>query len=347
MEGSDKVFMERCFQIARSANGENKTNPMVGAVLVYQNRIIGEGFHKKYGEAHAEINALENVIPQNKNLIPDSTLYVSLEPCSHTGKTPPCAQAIIQANIKKVVIGCKDPNPLVAGKGIEILKNAGITVHISDLENEANWLIAPFKAHLAKRPFVTLKWAKSYDNYISKIGEQSWLSNHQSKMFSHILRSKSDAILVGKNTILIDNPSLTTRLVGGPNPIRIVLDRKLSVPKEANVLSDQEATFIFNTLIDKEETNKIFISLNQKEFDIKTILEKLFSMGILNLIVEGGAEVLKSFITSNLWDEAVIIKTDVVLKDGISSPNLEGRLLRKYKLENDEVVIFANQNYEG
>jgi len=346
MEGSNKIFMERCFQIARFAKGENKTNPMVGAVLVHQNIIIGEGFHKKYGEAHAEINALENVKPQNKNLIPDSTLYVSLEPCSHTGKTPPCAHTIIQAKIKKVVIGCKDPNPLVAGKGIEILQNAGIKVHISDLE-EANLLIAPFKAHLAKRPYVTLKWAKSYDNYISKIGEQSWLSNQQSKIFSHILRSKSDAILVGKNTVIIDNPSLTTRLVEGPNPKRIVLDSNLSIPKEANVLSDQGSTIIFNTLIDKEENNKIFIKLNQDEFYIKTILEKLFSMGILNLIVEGGAEVIKSFITSNLWDEAVIIKTDVVLKEGISSPNLEGRLLRNYKLENDDVVIFANQNYEG
>lgn len=328
----DTRFMLHCIDLAKRADGNNEPNPMVGAVIVCHNQIIGEGYHEKYGESHAEINALRSVRAEHLHLLPQSTIYVSLEPCSHHGKTPPCADAIVKSGIRHVVIGTMDPNPLVAGRGIQKLRDAGITVVMSEKEEEARSLLRPFKAHLQKRPYVTLKCVKSYDHFMGKTGEYIWLSNSLSKAISHEWRDRTHGILTGKNTVITDNPALTTRVISGKNPVRVLIDPNLVCPEDRKIFNPPGHVIVFNTLENNVHNHITRVKINPGNTFEQELLEILYSMEIYHLLIEGGAFTLKSFLQKGLWDEARVINTPVVLQSGIPAPDITGKLHKKIPL---------------
>ena len=305
---SDEKYMSRCIQLAKSGAGNVAPNPMVGAVLVYENKIIGEGFHQKYGEAHAEVNCINSVPAEQKSLIEKSTLYVSLEPCAHHGKTPPCADLIVKNKIKKAVIGCQDVYEQVAGKGIEKLQNAGVEVVTGVLENESKDLNKRFFTfHQQKRPYIILKWAQSANAKIgSKNGERVLISNGFSNRLVHKWRSEEAGILVGENTALKDDPSLTTRLWKGENPVRIVIDPELKLPASLKIFNHESKTIIYNLIKNSPGKNIKYIQLNPENL-LESLLSSLYENDIQSLLVEGGAKTLQSFIDQNLWDEARVI----------------------------------------
>lgn len=322
-----EVFMQRCIDLAEKGLGNVAPNPMVGAVLVHNNRIIGEGWHEKYGEAHAEVNCINSVAEKDKYLISESIIYVSLEPCAHYGKTPPCANLIVASNIKKVIIGCRDPFDAVNGKGIAILENAGIEVVVGVLESACKTLIRRFTTfHVKKRPYIVLKWAQSNDGFIANVNERTAISNALSNRLVHQWRSEEHAILVGTNTAVIDNPALNTRLYPGKSPLRIVIDRANKLSLNSRLLSDNLSTIILNDTINSTDGVKQFIaigeSLNEADFLSRSI-KKLYEQGITGILVEGGSKTLQSFINAGLWDETrVITNTALNLKTGIESPRL-------------------------
>ena len=297
--------MQRCLQLAKKGLGSVSPNPMVGCVIVYNNKIIGEGFHQNYGDAHAEVNAINSV--QNKALLKKSTLYVNLEPCAHFGKTPPCANLIAEKQIPHVVIGCVDIFSEVSGKGIEKLKFSGIDVTLGVLEKESQYLNRRFFTfHNKKRPYVILKWAQSKDGFIDKHrGENdkgiNWITQPETKQLTHLWRSHEDAVLVGKNTVLTDNPSLTTRAVKGKNPMRIVLGKQEDIPSNYKIFGAESKTFFL-------------------QGDSAMILQELYQKNIQSVIVEGGKHVLEQFISLNLWDEARILTGEVSFEKGIKAP---------------------------
>ena len=298
----DEQYMSRCIELAKLAAGYAAPNPMVGAVLVYEDKIIGEGYHKKYGAPHAEVNCINSVLAENKTLIEKSTIYVSLEPCSHYGKTPPCVDLIIKNKIKKIVIGCKDIYKEVAGKGIEKLKNSGAEVIPDVLENECKELNKRFFTfHQKNRPYIILKWAQSANGKTGSLsGERILISNDYSNRLVHKWRSEEAAILVGTNTALKDNPSLTTRLWEGNNPVRIVIDK---------------------------ENNLQFIKLEASGL-LEQILHSLFELNIQSILIEGGSKTLQSFIDKGLWDEArIITNEEMMIENGIAAPELYGAVL--------------------
>lgn len=335
-------YMNRCIELASKANKNTLTNPKVGAVLVCEGRIIGEGFHQEYGKSHAEVNALENVSLFDQPNIPDSTLYVSLEPCSHFGKTPPCAHRIVQEGIKKVVIGNLDPNPIVSGRGVRYLQENGVDVYCLTNSHEADELIHNFKANLTGIPYIILKWAQSSDNYISKIGEQTWLSNEYSRILAHKWRSECDGIMVGKNTFQTDKPALNVRMYHGENPIKIVMDSHLELKSLLTNGIDEGFLWVVNNIDSATDKNIRYIQTENIN-DLKLILNMLFKEGINTLLVEGGAILLKSFISSGLWHEARIIRTKKVLHDGVKAPLLHGSLMRKMQLAEDEILFIKNK----
>ena len=339
----DIKYMRRCIELASKANKKTGTNPKVGSVLVYQDRIIGEGYHMEYGKPHAEINALESVTISDKQYIPASTLYVSLEPCSHFGKTPPCAHRIVQEGIKNVVIGCPDPNPLVSGNGIAFLKKNGVNVHCPFNLQEAEDLIYSFKTHLSEMPFVILKWAQSADNYLSKKGVQTWLTNEYSRILVHKWRSECDGIMIGKNTALTDKPALNVRLYHGDNPVRIIMDSQLSLKTDMSYGHENLSTLVFNHLLEIKENNVRYIQTENLQH-LHDILKILFKEGIHTLLVEGGAALLRSFIQAGIWHEARIIRTKTRLGEGISAPLLHGSLIRKMQLLDDEILFIKNNS---
>lgn len=319
---TDEIYMQRCIDIAKRGIRAVAPNPMVGCVLVVEDKIIGEGYHERYGEAHAEVNAINNV--SNQNLLKSATLYVSLEPCSHTGKTPPCCDLLIQKGIKKVVVGTKDPNPLVGGKGIEKLKNSGIEVSEGILKDQCLELNKRFFTfHEKQRPYVTLKWAQTLDGFLDKIrkdGEEkiNWISEPETKTLVHKWRSEEQSILVGRNTITNDNPSLTVRDYGGMNPIRLVIDSQLQISGNLNIYSKDAPTIVFNRVKDKKENNVEWIKI--KETSTSNILEELYRRGIQSVFVEGGSRTLQYFIIDNLWDEARVIVGQKYFKEGYKAP---------------------------
>ncbi|MFZ1705062.1 MAG: bifunctional diaminohydroxyphosphoribosylaminopyrimidine deaminase/5-amino-6-(5-phosphoribosylamino)uracil reductase RibD [Saprospiraceae bacterium] len=335
----DDRWMRYCFECANQSNGLNKQNPLVGAVIVHHSRIIGSGFHKEYGGLHAEINALSSVKPENKHLLEESTMYVSLEPCSHYGKTPPCVHAILHSKIKRVVIGTMDINPIVRGQGIKILQESGVEVTMSDLDSEAKLLLRPFSAHIQHRPYIILKSVQSQDHFIGQKNKKIWLSNNRMKVISHHWRAQTDAILVGKNTVLSDNPALTTRQVEGNNPIRILLDPNLSCPTSKNIFDAPGKVWIYNKMMDKEYENLTYIQILTENYSVKNIVEDLFKRGVLSLMVEGGAFTIQQFLNENLWDEARIIQTNVKLCSGIVAPSITGKLHQKKVLGNNTLLI--------
>lgn len=332
--------MSRAIELAKLGFSTTKTNPMVGAVIVYNNRIIGEGFHKKHGGSHAEINALTSVKDEDKPIISESTLYVTLEPCSHFGKTPPCSDRIVTEKIPKVVIGCIDPNPKVAGRGISYLTRNGVEVVMSELASSCEQLISKFRANLSGRPYIHLKWAQSADNFMAKTNTQVWLSNEFTRILTHKYRNQYDAILIGKNTALIDNPELSVREFSGENPVRVLLDSHLEVPQTHKLLSDGHPTLVYNSLYSKTKGAVEYIKVDTSNLDF--ILKDLFKRGLTSLIVEGGKKVLTSFIAENLWDEAMVITANKNLIEGISSPSITGTLAQNLNLKSDKIQVILN-----
>ena len=320
--------MNRCLELAKLAAGDVAPNPMVGAVLVHNEKIIGEGYHKKFGEAHAEVNCINSVHEENKNFISKSTLYVSLEPCSHFGKTPPCTDLIIKNKIPNVVIGCKDVYEDVNSKGINKLEGAGVEVITGVLEKECIELNKRFFIfHQQKRPYIILKWAKSVDGKIGNNKERIYISNEYSNRIVHKWRSEESAIMIGPNTALQDDPSLSTRLWPGKSPIRLIIDMDLRLPVHLKIFNRETRTIIFNRLKHEEDGNLLFYKV--EEGNISQILHALYQMEIQSVLVEGGAKLLQSFIAAGLWDEARVIQNaELIISNGINSPELKNAIIK-------------------
>lgn len=324
---TDEKYMRRCFQLAQNGRGYVAPNPMVGAVVVYKDKIIGEGYHRQYGQAHAEVNAIKAV--KHRSLLQSSTIYVSLEPCSHQGKTPPCAQLIIDSKIPRVVIGCLDPYPEVSGRGVEMLRNAGIEVVIDVLRDKAIALNKEFiTAQTQSRPFIYLKWAQSKDGYID--GYRAYDSDEKpvriSNDFSHILvhkmRAQVQGIMVGTNTAIKDNPSLTTRLWYGKNPVRVVIDRTGRIPDNYHLFDGNVETLIFTeTTIHENKNNAVtYIPVAFDDNLLPNIFTELCRRKINSIMIEGGSQLLQSLIDIGLWDEALIETGNIVLRRGVKAP---------------------------
>lgn len=325
--------MHRCLQLALLGAGKVAPNPMVGAVLVHNGVIIGEGYHQQFGQAHAEVNCINNVSEQNKALIPKSTLYVSLEPCAHFGKTPPCADLIIAQKIATVVIGCRDIYKEVAGKGIAKLIAAGVEVISGILEEEAKEINKRFFTfHQLARPYIILKWAQSNDHKIAKADFSSvMISGAITNRLVHKWRSEEAAILVGTNTALHDNPTLTTRLWPGNNPVRVVIDKNLQLTSSSNLLlSDKATTIIFNYKKSEESDGIIYKKTDPAQAMLPQVLQHLYLQNINSVLVEGGTKLLQSFIDAGLWDEATVITNEqLIIGDGIAAPVLKNETLIK------------------
>lgn len=336
--------MFRCLELAKKGEGSVAPNPMVGALLVYQDRIIGEGCHQTYGGPHAEVNCLSSVSASDKQFIPLSTLYVSLEPCSHHGKTPPCADMIIRERIPEVVIGCRDPFPRVNGTGIEKLLHAGISVKQGILEKEAIALNNRFFTfHQKQRPFIILKWAQSADGKISGPGKKRiQISNNITNKLVHKWRSAEAAIMVGTETALLDNPALTARTKGSKQPLRIIIDRKLRLPGSLQIFNTDASTIIFNTILEEQRENIYFCKLENEKDMLPGILKKLYSLQILSVLVEGGKDLHESFLQSGNWDEVRrIISLEMNLPDGYPAPEFpEMRLVDSTQILTDRIDYF-------
>ncbi len=339
-------YISRCIQLAYNGNGRVYPNPMVGSVIVHQGKIIGEGWHQKAGEAHAEVNAINSV--KDKTLLPYSTIYVSLEPCSHFGKTPPCSDLIIKHKIPEVVIGIKDPFSEVSGRGIKKLKKAGCKVTVGVLEDKCYQLNKRFFTfHTKKRPYIILKWAQSTDGYLAPNIQEDrtpvWISNTYSKQSVHQQRSKEQAILVGTNTVIKDNPSLTTREWFGNNPLRIIIDRNRKISIDSTVFTDQLKTIVFTNTATENTSNITFVLIKNDNDLLTQICDYLYSIGMQSLIIEGGKQTLEYFIKKNLWDEAHVYKSDnVYIKDGIFAPILPTPLSNHKQIKNNTLYLFRN-----
>lgn len=338
----DETFMSRCIQIASNGLGTTYPNPFVGSVIVHNNQIIGEGYTSEYGGPHAEVNAINSV--KNKELLKDSTLYVTLEPCSHFGKTPPCANLIIEKEIPRVVIGTLDPFTKVNGQGyLRLLKN-GIDVRLGILEKECLALNKRFITfHEKKRPYIILKWAQTADGYMGRDDIQKWITNTYSKQLVHKWRTEEQAILVGKNTALIDNPKLNARLWEGNNPVRIAIDKNLAIPQSFHFYDQTQPTIIFNAIENLEQENLKLVQLDFSTEIIPQILTYLYESNLQSLIIEGGSATIQRFINLNLWDEARILSSDTIWNEGILAPRLKGTRTEKLRFLNDELSIFENR----
>ena len=348
MMNIQETYMQRCIDLALKGAGSVAPNPMVGAVLVYDNRIIGEGYHEKFGEAHAEVNCLKSVAIQDRELISSATLYVSLEPCAHYGKTPPCSQLIIDHKIPKVVIGCSDPFARVNGKGIANLKEAGIEVVTGVLEEKAKELNKRFFVfHQQKRPYVILKWAETADHFIaSNQSARLLISNEFTNRLVHRWRSEEDGILVGTNTALKDDPALTNRFWKGKNPVRLVIDQHLKIPKEHKLLDAEVTTIVFNQSITASDTQVIYAQIDFNQEILPQVLEICYQYPLQSIIVEGGAKLLQSFIDAGIWDEARIIQNKTLtIGSGLAAPILKDfELEDEYQIATDHISIYRNSS---
>lgn len=339
--------MLRALDLAQIGKGRVSPNPMVGAVLVHQGRIIGEGFHAAYGEVHAEVAAIDSVAKCDQHLIPDATLFVTLEPCAHQGKQPPCAQRIVQEGIKTVIVATLDPYTKVQGKGIQILRDAGIEVTLGILENKARWMARRFlTTQTLDRPYIILKWAESAESFFAPLAEErKQLSNHFSMELVQQWRAEEAAILVGYKTALIDNPKLTNRSGKGLQPLRVVLDRRMSLPNSHHLLQDEHPTWILNSELENEMGTKHFRKMDFDKSLLPSLLHDLKMAGKNSLIVEGGAQLLQAFIDVNLWDEARVFRTSISLEKGLESPTLSSaQLLFQTEIDTDCLNIFQNRN---
>lgn len=338
----DEIYMHRCIELARKALGNTYPNPMVGAVIVHQGQIIAEGYHQRSGQPHAEINAI-NKVP-NPEILKEATIYVSLEPCAHFGKTPPCAQKIIDLGFKKVVIGAMDSNEKVRGKGKKMIEDAGIEVLAGVLEEQCRALNKRFFTfHEKKRPFIFLKWAESADGFIDKNFQPVAISNPLATQYVHKLRAEEHAILVGSQTALNDNPSLTTRHYAGRNPLRILIDFDLKVPANYNIFNSEAETIIFNAHKTKTQEHLRWIQIDKKNF-IPHLMQQLHHLDIQSVLVEGGQKTLQSFIDANIWDEALLIRNPhLYLEKGTRAPIINGSPAQYNLIRDNELKRYTNQ----
>jgi diaminohydroxyphosphoribosylaminopyrimidine deaminase / 5-amino-6-(5-phosphoribosylamino)uracil reductase len=343
-----EIYMRRCLELAALGMGNVSPNPMVGAVVVYQGNIVGEGYHEKYGKAHAEVNAINRVIEKYANyaeILLQSTIYVSLEPCAHYGKTPPCADLIIKHRIPTVVVGCRDPFDQVDGKGIEKLQEAGIDVITGVLEEDCKWLNCRFFTRVQKhRPYIILKWAQTADGFFASAdGSQFWITGLEARKLVHQWRGEEDAVLIGKNTAAIDNPQLNVRYGKGKNPKRVVIDRRLELNLALNIFDQSVETLIFNERkTDINGKNKYIALEDFDRFVPQYILYQLYLQDMQSVIIEGGAATLTQFIEAGLWDEARIFTGDVNLTEGINAPEIDGIMATEYFLGKDVLKILYN-----
>jgi len=332
--------MQRALDLARRGLGQVSPNPMVGAVLVHNDRIIGEGWHKQFGGPHAEVHAL-----QEADIPADSTLYVSLEPCNHHGKTPPCTDLIIRSGIRKVVIGCGDPHPLVNGSGEAKLKAAGIQVVTNVLRAEAEELNKRFFTSIQKhRPYIILKWAETADGFIARKNfESKWISCEISRQLVHQWRAEEDAILIGSRTALMDNPLLTVRDWSGKQPVRILLDKNLGVPQTHNVFNNESKTLIYNLVKNEHQGMTDWIKCEEDNF-LSAVLMDLNQRKIQSLIVEGGSKTLQDFIHQNYWDEARVFTAEKTFQEGIKAPTIQASPLYEQASGSDTLRTYRNFN---
>lgn len=342
-----ELYMKRCLDLAALGAGRVSPNPMVGCVIVHNDQIIGEGWHQEYGKAHAEVNAINQVLKnypkEADKLLKNSTIYVSLEPCAHKGKTPPCADLIVQHAIPKTVIACRDPFKAVNGRGIERLINAGVSVSEGVLEKDALHLNRRFFTQVKKqRPYIILKWAETADGFFAPDNQkQQWISGKQAQQLVHRWRGEEDAILIGKNTALIDNPQLNTRLWPGKSPKRIVLDRNLELPKSLNIFDNSIETIILNEKDTTIESSTKYISLESFEFYLaESICYQLFLFDIQSVIIEGGAKTLNLFLEAGIWDEARVFVSNSKWGQGLYAPTIKQSAEEEIVLGNDVLSIY-------
>ncbi|WP_066441010.1 bifunctional diaminohydroxyphosphoribosylaminopyrimidine deaminase/5-amino-6-(5-phosphoribosylamino)uracil reductase RibD [Chryseobacterium sp. CCH4-E10] len=340
----DEFYIKRCIELASKALGKTYPNPLVGSVIVYNDQIIGEGYHHKAGENHAEINAINSV--HDKSLISESTIYVSLEPCAHYGKTPPCALKIKELGFKKVVIGAMDSHDKVNGKGKKIIQDAGIEVVSGVIEKECVQLNKRFFTfHEKKRPYIILKWAQSGDGFMDKDCKPVSISNSLVNQFVHQLRADEHAILVGTNTALNDNPTLTVRNVEGENPIRILIDFELKVPQDFNIYNQEARTIVINSLKDEEKGNIRFIKIEKENFLLE-LMNALYREQVQSVIIEGGRFTLQQFIDEDLWDEAIVIENkNLKLEKGTRAPEFNIKSERAETFRDNLIQFYKREDH--
>ena len=345
---SDEFYMQRCLQLAQLGAGNVSPNPMVGSVLVHNQHIIGEGYHEQYGKHHAEVNCINSVSDINKHLISLSTMYVSLEPCAHFGKTPPCADLIIKHKIPKVVVGCRDSFKEVNGKGLEKLINEGIEVTVGILQKECKHINKRFFTfHTMQRPFIILKWAETANHFIgSNTNERLLISGASTNRLVHKWRREEGSILVGTNTASLDNPSLNNRYWNEKQPIRMVIDNQLKLSINLKLFNKRQETIVFNQILNKEEENLKYYQLDRTEDLLPQLMRACYELNIQSILVEGGRKTLQLFIDSNLWDEArVITNTNLTIADGISSPTLiNAKIVDSTLLGEDRIIKYEKIN---
>ena len=338
--------MSRCLELASNGIGYVAPNPMVGAVLVHNDRVIGEGFHRQYGAPHAEVNCIASVKEGDRKLIANSTLYVSLEPCAHFGRTPPCTDLIIKEQIKEVVIGCRDPFVKVNGLGIETLQTAGVKVVMPVKEIESIELNKRFFTfHKKRRPYVILKWAQSSDKFIASGKERLHISGEHANRLVHKWRSEESGIVIGTNTAMLDNPYLTTRLWPGNSPVRIIVDNELRLPDDLNVFDNHGRTVIFNTKRHEENEERTWWQVTEDVSLLAQMMNALHQMKIQSIMVEGGAKLLQSFIDEEVWDEArVITNSQLVVGKGLPAPQLFNYQVKGENIFGDDKIEIFTKN---
>ena len=346
----DELYMRRCLELARLGMGSVSPNPMVGCVIVSEGKIIGEGYHEQFGAAHAEVNAINSVWSaypdQAAALLAQATAYVSLEPCAHFGKTPPCADLLIKNQLKKVVIGNRDPFPDVNGKGIAKLNAAGIEVISGILEDECSALNIRFFTRISQqRPFIILKWANTANGYFAPKNDiQQWISSPLSKRLVHKWRTEEDATLVGKRTAVIDNPQLSARHWPGKNPVRILIDRRLEVPADRHLYDAAAKTIIFNEVRTAVDGNIHYIQMEDMQYYLpQKIAFQLYLMDLQSVIIDGGVNIINQFIAGGLWDEARVFTSSHSWPDGIRSPQINGIITAVQKIGADTLTIYKNE----
>jgi len=343
---NDTLYIQRCLQLAKNGMGRVAPNPMVGSVIVCNEQIIGEGYHRRFGGPHAEVNAIDSVT--QPELLAHSTLYVNLEPCSHYGHTPPCAALIIKKKIPRVVIANIDPNPKVAGRGIQLLREAGIEVITGVLAKEGEWLNRRFFVYQRhRRPFVLLKWAQSADGYLDRLRENNCatppvqLSTDFTKMLVHKTRTEESAIMVGTTTAVKDNPKLTAHKWIGENPLRVVVDRQLRIPSDYHLLDQSVPTIVYTDQVKENQHNLTYVTISFAENVIKQIMNDLFRRHILSIMIEGGEQLLRSFIQAGIWDEARVEIAPQWLGEGVKAPSLHGKIISQKIIDTLQRITLA------
>lgn len=345
---TDSVYILRCLELARKGLGKTRQNPMVGAVIVHNNRIIAEGYHNLFGGPHAEVNAFNSL--KDRTLLSKSVLYVNLEPCSHFGKTPPCSMLIRDLKIPKIVIGSTDPNPLVSGKGIALLKDSGAEVITGIKEKECRFLNRRFYTfHEKKRPYIILKWAQSQDEFMDTIrekndtGHPNWISNETSRLLVHKWRSEEIAVMAGTNTILTDNPGLNLRKWPGQSPVRVVPDKHGKLFDDLKIFNGKNKTIILTSTYNSDRPNIEYVTISKEKYTLPAFLDELYKRNILSVLVEGGASLLNSFIREGLWDEARIFTGSMRFEKGIKAPVMKGEIHEQLILRGDSLKLFINR----